>query len=137
MSECILWDKQVDKDGYGKAKYKGKTWRAHRLVYFLQHGEIPPGMMVLHNCDTPRCVNAEHLFLGSCLDNRKDMLAKRREYVPKGALAGQTKLTEEQVLAIRDSNLACAKLSKMFGVCRAQIQRIKRRERWAWLCQAG
>src|SRR5277367_5563780 len=134
MSECILWTKQLDKDGYGKAKHRGKTWRAHRLAYFLQHGDIPPGMMVLHSCDVPACVNIEHLFLGTSLDNRKDMLAKQREYVPKGALAGQTKLTEEQVLAIRNSKLSCRKLAVQFGVCPKQIHRIKRRERWVWLC---
>ena len=57
---------------------KGKFERAHRVAYMLVQGEIPQGMQVLHICDNRRCVNPEHLFLGTQRDNMQDMHTKGR-----------------------------------------------------------
>lgn len=51
---------------------------AHRAVYLALVGEIPIGMIVCHSCDTPHCVNPNHLFIGTYEDNAKDMAAKGR-----------------------------------------------------------
>lgn len=64
--------------GYGGLMRDGKDMQAHRLVWELTFGPIPPGICVLHRCDTPRCVRPEHLFLGTLSDNAQDMHNKGR-----------------------------------------------------------
>lgn len=56
----------------------GRTVRAHRLAWELEHGPIPRGLFVLHSCDNRACVR--HLFLGTQRDNLLDMAAKRRHH---------------------------------------------------------
>jgi predicted DNA-binding transcriptional regulator AlpA len=58
--------------------------RAHRVAYELTYGPIPEGLDVLHNCDTRPCVRPDHLFLGTQLDNMKDMHRKGRCPSSKG-----------------------------------------------------
>jgi len=77
-SECIEWAGNRLKAGYGRRKINGKHYLAHRLVWEVVNGEIPPGLCVLHRCDNPPCVNIDHLFLGTLKDNADDMLIKRR-----------------------------------------------------------
>ena len=66
------------KDGYGKLKIKGRTVRAHRAYYTEYVGPIPDGLWVLHRCDNPMCVNPEHLYVGTQLDNEHDKDARGR-----------------------------------------------------------
>lgn len=86
-SGCWLWTAALRNKGYGAFCYKqnGRTiqGRAHRFSYEIHKGPIPPGLFVLHKCDTPSCVNPQHLFLGTIQDNVNDMLNKRR-HVPGG-----------------------------------------------------
>lgn len=77
-SGCWIWQGGVSPDGYGKVKRFGKTIRAHRLFYEHYKGKIPQGLWVLHNCDEPRCVNPEHLWLGTQKDNEADKDRKGR-----------------------------------------------------------
>ena len=95
-SGCWLWQGAKNQYGYGLATYEGKkNQTAHRLSYRIHKGEIQPGLLALHTCDTPACVNPEHLFLGSNKDNMDDCRAKGR--------VGRTgaKFTPEDVIAIR------------------------------------
>ena len=78
---CLLWTGATDRRGYGKiglGGHYGRTEQTHRVVWACMHGVIPPGLCVLHRCDTPACVNAAHLFLGTKKDNTQDMMAKGR-----------------------------------------------------------
>lgn len=75
---CWIWKGGVGKDGYGKLKRNGKTIRAHRFFFELHKHLILPGQVVCHTCDTPLCVNPEHLFAGTQLDNERDKDAKGR-----------------------------------------------------------
>jgi hypothetical protein len=64
---------------YGVCGIGGRMWKAHRLSYTIFCGAIPKGMNVLHNCDVTLCVNPDHLFLGTQLDNVADMIRKGRK----------------------------------------------------------
>lgn len=80
---CWIWQGGKNKDGYGAATVNGKYINAHRLSFKLNIGEIPKGMFVCHTCDTPSCINPEHLFLGTHEDNMKDMKKKGRNHQTK------------------------------------------------------
>lgn len=76
-SGCWHFTGPISATGYGKIGYRGRVTLAHRLSYILHVGD-PGELFVLHKCDNRKCVNPEHLFLGTAKDNTQDMLAKNR-----------------------------------------------------------
>lgn len=139
-NECWLWQSSLSKDGYGMFKtchdYQRKSFRAHRYAYELHNGPIPDGLLALHKCDNPTCVNPNHLFLGTQQDNIDDMIAKGRDNmaVPcPGERNAAAKLTEAQVIEIRRRKAAGESgysLAKEFGVIQATISKIVLRKTW-------
>ena len=77
---CWIWMGGIGGNGYGKGW--SPSWRpaieAHRLAFLAYVGAIPNGKHVCHKCDTPLCVNPDHLFLGTHLENMRDMARKGR-----------------------------------------------------------
>lgn len=65
-------------DGYGRLRVDGKKVLAHRASYEEFNGAITDGLLVCHSCDTPSCINPDHLFLGTDKDNFHDSLNKGR-----------------------------------------------------------
>lgn len=93
---------------------------AHRYSYIIFKGEIPDGMFVCHNCDNPKCVNPDHLFLGTRQDNIDDREFKGRNKIMRGENAGTAKLTQKQADEIRilyaSGGTSSRKLAKQFGL---------------------
>lgn len=97
---CWLWTGSVNNWGYGRVKTTFTRERgAHRISWELHNGAIPKGLLVLHNCDTPRCVNPAHLRLGTDADNAADKAARLRSN--HGVKGNHAKLTEDQVRYVR------------------------------------
>jgi hypothetical protein len=127
---CWLWLGRVTDRGYGKvyeSRYPQEQ-RAHRVAYRAFVGDIPAGMLVCHRCDIRACVNPEHLFLGTALDNTRDMVRKGR-----ARFKGNTStLTTADVLAIRSSPEKPKTLAVRFGVSDGHIRQLRRVNEGLW-----
>ena len=75
---CWEWGLSVFDYGYAKMSYKGKMLTAHRVAYETFIGQIPDGLLVCHHCDNPKCINPDHLFIGTHQDNSNDKIKKGR-----------------------------------------------------------
>lgn len=120
---CWLWMGSVRANWYGAFSVRHRSFSAHRWSWSEAHGPIPPGMCVLHRCDTPRCVRPDHLFLGTIADNNHDMIAKGR-YVPRKK---GTWLAADKVLAIRDglaAGLSTRAVAKRVGVGKTLVWKL-------------
>lgn len=132
---CWLWTASTAGKGYGQLRVPGtrRNVYAHRFSYELFKGPVPRGMHLLHSCDNPRCVNPDHLSIGTCKDNLQDMKSKDRSTF--GERNKRATLTTEQVEAIKillsSSAMSQAAIARQFGVHQMEISRIKRGERWA------
>ena len=128
---CWIWQKGKDKDGYGQFSFKNRNYKAHRVAYRLYIGPIPKGMLVLHTCDTPPCVNPSHLFLGTNDDNMADMVQKDRQI--KGENKENSKLIDDQVREIKKRLLGTETISDIardYPVDRKVVSRIKAGVAW-------
>lgn len=76
--DCWEWEASFDGKGYGQFNIDGRTYRSHRVAWELLNGKIPNGLELCHHCDNPKCVNPNHLFLGTHKDNMHDMKLKGR-----------------------------------------------------------
>ncbi len=83
MDDCDLWEGTTNGDGYGMLHITyldGKQIRpfAHRLVWMQDNGHTD--LMILHSCDTPGCINIEHLRAGTPQDNMDDREKRGRHH---------------------------------------------------------
>jgi hypothetical protein len=134
--ECWLWGGEITRHGYGRAHCDYQRLAAHRLSWIIQFGDIPDGLFVCHHCDVKRCVNPNHLFLGTQSENIQDMIAKDRGRAKPGERHPASKLTAEQVGFIRANYIfrhpefGQAPLAKRFGVSSAKIGQVVHRKCW-------
>ncbi len=98
---CWDWEGQCNLDGYGKFFIGEKRFTASRYSYELFKGKIPKGKLVCHTCDNRKCVNPDHLWIGTCKDNIQDMIKKKRKNFLKGSQIKNSKLTEKDIPEIR------------------------------------
>lgn len=130
---CWLWGGEYTDHGYGFYDIGGKKVGAHRVSYMIANGAIPKGALVCHRCDNPSCVNPEHLFLGTHLDNCRDKIRKGRANPAKGMRSAHAKLTNAKVREIRKKRSEGAKIVRLaeeYGVGYGCIERVVHRQSW-------
>lgn len=130
VSGCVVWQGAIGVKGYGQFGYKGRNARAHRVCWEIENGRpIPEGLVVMHTCDNPPCVNPGHLKVGTVLDNTVDMYQKGRRGLPR-LTRPSAKLTSSKVEEIRNSPLRNKDLSEIYGVSKSNITLIQQRKTW-------
>jgi len=132
---CWLWIAYAHANGYGQFNVTAtQPRRAHRVAYELYVGPIPAGLCACHRCDTPLCVNPDHLFLGTHRDNVADKMAKGRGGDRRGEASGRARLTEAQVLqvmALCRGGATRASVAARFGVASGTIRSIVKGLTWS------
>ncbi len=133
---CWVWNKRRNAFGYGVFSYSinGKSFQilCHRYSWFIKNGEIFNNLFVLHRCDNPPCVNPEHLFLGTRLENSRD--AKEKNRIVCGEKSWQSKITKNDVVNIfklRKNKVHVFKISEKYGINASTVHKILSRKLWA------
>jgi hypothetical protein len=122
---CWLWTACKDKDGYGFFRLNGKNMKAHRLAFEWERGRAP-SKHACHTCDTPSCVNPDHLWDGTNSENQIDAVLKRRR--------SHVRLHPEDVRRIREVMLFGANyldIAQIYGISRRYVHHITSRRKWA------
>jgi hypothetical protein len=108
-----------------------------RIMYELAHGRLAPGMCVLHTCDTPACVNPEHLFAGTKRDNTRDMVRKGRVVLARFGIAPEAVIARVRLIRrLVASGLLYDVIARQTGVAESCVSGIARGESWSeipWL----
>lgn len=116
---CWIWKGRVRKDGYGESSYrKNKHSKVHHISFLTFKGPIGNGLWVLHKCHIRSCCNPDHLYLGTRLDNSRDMVESGRSN--KGRDRPLAKLDEDKVKYCRfmhEFGVSNKQLANFFGVC--------------------
>jgi hypothetical protein len=149
---CKIWYGASVPRGYGVIadRTHGKRQEyTHRTAWELANGPIPQGMFVLHTCDEPACINPDHLFIGTPLQNMQDMISKGRQDYRKNRRSGaahplfgrridpgihsQSRLSWAQVAEIRalyQPGVKQSDIAKLYGIKQPQVSAIIRRTSW-------
>ena len=136
---CIEWTGTCYPAGYGNVYFINKSWEVHRLVWLLYRGEIPQlkkshhGYCICHKCDNRKCINPDHLFLGTQLDNVADMDIKGRRVSLPGKLNPNARLNENDIKAIRElskQGFSQRAIARKFSITHAHVGGIVRRTAW-------
>jgi hypothetical protein len=122
VGDCWRWTGGSKSHGYGYITHNGKRRRAHRVSFFLRHGYYPP--QVNHTCDNPDCVNPDHLYEGTQLENMRDRMERKGWKSAK-----KCRFTPEQIDEFRQSGLNTYELARKYGVSQSYMSRLLRGKR--------
>lgn len=133
-SECWPWIGARKGRGYGHQGINGFQIGAHTLSYLFYVGKFPENygrgkgnILCRHTCDNVWCVNPKHIVLGNHVQNMGDAIGRKR--LSYGMDRADTKLTDEQVRAIRSDPRKQRDIAADYGVRQGHVSRIKLGER--------
>lgn len=149
-TKCWLWTGATSQGGYGEFGWqwtKGKLWRGRGEVDYVRGWMAPRWMLAYktkvpyvnefdcrHKCHNPLCIRPSHLEWGTRQENVQDMIDAGRQPPRHGEHSGLSKLTEKQVIRIRDmfdtGRYTKQRLADLYDVSPGLIGKIIRREMW-------
>ena len=134
--DCWIWVGQKLANKYGRLSLGSKglgSDGAHRVSWEIHNKQkIPVGMVVMHSCDNPSCVNPSHLSVGTPKQNSDDMIAKGRKkiVVPVGEQNGKSIITADIARQIRESKDNHAVTARRFGVSAGCVRSVRSFRTW-------
>ena len=130
---CLLFMGHRNHDGYGRIGKGVSLVFVHREMFKHHNPDIEMTGVIMHTCDTPNCVNIEHLRHGTQAENIADMVAKGRRVTVKGSAQKDAKLTESDIPIIRqriNDGTTYARIARDYAVSESAIRNIKMGRRW-------
>lgn len=146
---CWIWTGSKDTSGYGSFYFNKGPRSTHRLSFQMHFRLLLPGECVLHRCDTPACVNPEHFWIGSVLENNQDRSKKGRSArllgdahplrknptrAARGEKCGGSKLTDQIVTEIKrltaEGKMKQKEIARLFSVSRGTILNVTKGNYW-------
>ena len=125
---CMEYKGCKQANGYTRITVNRKSDYGHRHVYRLAKGVILDGLDVCHACDNRKCINPDHLFLGTRKENMQDAVKKGRQ--AKGLMLPHTKLSEDDVMLIVElakKGTPYKYIAPIYGVCKSYIGQLARK----------
>lgn len=133
--------------GYGEFKIycatstpKKRKFRASRVAYAFYNGVDPGELYVCHRCDNPSCINPDHLFLGTPMDNTQDMIRKGRNASQCGESNNAAKISESIVIDVI-AKIREGKNNKQIAaelpICHSMVSLIRLGKTWRHVLQAA
>lgn len=144
LGACWVWTGWRIYSGYGQIAGGGRRHYVHRVAVVLSGRDLPAGMQALHRCDNPPCVRPDHIYVGSRVDNMRDMAqrgrstrGRKRRGAAVGTAVGSAKLTEAQVFEIfatmASGQASSRNVAARYGVAHTTVLQIARCKRWKHL----
>lgn len=130
LSGCWEWIGSIHGNGYGRFNPFRKPMYAHRFSALLKYGIVRSDLDVCHACDNRRCVNPNHLFIGTRKENMQD--AARKGRTTKGKVF-RSKLNQDEVITIREmlkNGCKTKDIADKYSVTTRTINSIRARENW-------
>lgn len=130
--DCWEWKaSRTGSLGYGQFCYQAAPGRqahayAHRVAYQLEHGSIPVGAHILHDCDNPLCCNASHLKAGTHKANMEDAQRRGRLHAPRPTAQKLTDTECDTIVALVTAGQKAVRLAERYGVSKAYVSRLMR-----------
>ena len=131
--DCWEWEGACMPFGYGvfcMASQSGKwqSYRAHRVAYVIANGDPEEGLVVMHLCDNPRCVNPTHLRAGTQRENMMMMRARGRgTHGDTHPGLKVTSVSAKEMARMREKNIPMREIGASFGVSPATVCRVLKR----------
>lgn len=121
---CWIYRKSSS-GSYSKVRWESKWISAHRASYEVFKGSVEDKKWVCHTCDIPKCINPDHLFVGSASENRKDAVFKKRAALGENSpLAKYTDHQVEEIRLLRQEGFTYERLVRIFNCSMAYIYNI-------------